>query len=95
MHGGDEMDGFVPVRADAFEVDGSAADLVHARADRSAARREQMTILEREMAMRLRTGIDLTLNVDQVRTGDLGGNAGTAEFTRALVARLKRATRSD
>jgi isocitrate dehydrogenase (NAD+) len=47
------------------------------------------------MAMRLRTGIDLTLNVDQVRTGDLGGNAGTAEFTRALVARLKRATRSD
>jgi len=27
--------------------------------------------------------------VDQVRTGDLGGNAGTAQFTHALVARLK------
>jgi hypothetical protein len=24
-----------------------------------------------------------------VRTGDLGGTAGTGEFTRALVARLK------
>jgi isocitrate dehydrogenase (NAD+) len=42
-----------------------------------------------EMATRLRHGIDLTLNVDQVRTGDLGGNAGTAQFTHALVARLK------
>jgi isocitrate dehydrogenase (NAD+) len=42
-----------------------------------------------EMATRLRQGIDLTLNVDQVRTGDLGGNASTVQFTRALVARLK------
>jgi isocitrate dehydrogenase (NAD+) len=42
-----------------------------------------------EMATRLRQGIDLTLNVDRVRTGDLGGSASTAEFTRALVARLK------
>src|ERR1700684_2660649 len=42
-----------------------------------------------EMASRLRLGIDATLNVDQVRTRDLGGQAGTAEFTRALVARLK------
>jgi isocitrate dehydrogenase (NAD+) len=41
-----------------------------------------------QMATRLRRGIDQTLNVDQVRTGDLGGNAGTAQFTRALVARL-------
>jgi isocitrate dehydrogenase (NAD+) len=41
------------------------------------------------MATRLRHGIDATLNVDQVRTRDLGGRAGTAEFTRALVARLK------
>ncbi len=41
------------------------------------------------MATRLRQGIDLTLNADQVRTGDLGGNAGTAQFTRALVALLK------
>jgi isocitrate dehydrogenase (NAD+) len=41
------------------------------------------------MATRLRHGIDATLNVDQVRTRDLGGRAGTAEFTRALVTRLK------
>jgi isocitrate dehydrogenase (NAD+) len=41
------------------------------------------------LATRLRRGIDQTLNVDQVRTGDLGGNAGTAHFTRALVARLQ------
>ena len=43
-----------------------------------------------QLAQRLRRAIDDTLNVDQVRTGDLGGSAGTAEFTRALVARLGR-----
>jgi isocitrate dehydrogenase (NAD+) len=42
-----------------------------------------------EMATRLRRGIDQTLNVDQVRTGDLGGSAGTVQFTQALVARLR------
>ena len=42
-----------------------------------------------QLATRLRRGIDQTLNVDQVRTGDIGGNAGTAQFTRALVARLQ------
>jgi isocitrate dehydrogenase (NAD+) len=41
------------------------------------------------LATRLRRGIDQTLNVDKVRTGDLGGSAGTAQFTRALVARLQ------
>ena len=41
------------------------------------------------MAQRLRTAIDQTLNIDQVRTGDLGGKASTAQFTQALVARLK------
>jgi isocitrate dehydrogenase (NAD+) len=40
------------------------------------------------MAARLRTAIDQTLNLDKVRTGDLGGSAGTAEFTRALVERI-------
>ncbi len=40
------------------------------------------------MAMRLRTAIDQVLNLDQVRTGDLGGTAGTADFTRALLKRL-------
>ena len=41
-----------------------------------------------DMATKLRTAIDATLNIDKVRTGDLGGTAGTAEFTRALVARI-------
>jgi len=40
------------------------------------------------MAARLRTAIDETLNLDKVRTGDLGGSAGTADFTRALVERI-------
>jgi isocitrate dehydrogenase (NAD+) len=43
------------------------------------------------MATRLRTAIDQTLNLDKVRTGDLGGQAKTAEFTRALVKRITNA----
>ncbi|MDE2305957.1 MAG: NAD-dependent isocitrate dehydrogenase [Gammaproteobacteria bacterium] len=43
----------------------------------------------REQAARLRAAIDATLNADGVRTGDLGGRAGTSEFTRALVARIR------
>jgi isocitrate dehydrogenase (NAD+) len=43
------------------------------------------------MAMRLRTAIDQVLNLDQIRTGDLGGNAATAEFTRALLKRIANA----
>lgn len=42
-----------------------------------------------DKATRLRRDIDLTLNVDHVRTGDLGGDATTEEFTAALVARLR------
>ena len=38
---------------------------------------------------RLRDALDATLNVDKVRTGDLGGSANTAAFTKALVARIK------
>src|ERR1700722_11737666 len=41
-----------------------------------------------ELAVRLRRAIGETLNVDNVRTGDLGGRAGTADFTRALVKRI-------
>ena len=40
------------------------------------------------MAARLRTAIEQTLNVDQARTGDLGGRSSTAEFTRALLKRI-------
>jgi isocitrate dehydrogenase (NAD+) len=42
-----------------------------------------------ELASRLRRGIDETLNAHRIRTRDLGGTAGTAEFTKALVARLQ------
>jgi isocitrate dehydrogenase (NAD+) len=41
-----------------------------------------------ELATRLRKAIDDTLNIDKVRTGDLGGSAGTEAFTKALVSRI-------
>jgi isocitrate dehydrogenase (NAD+) len=41
-----------------------------------------------DLAARLRTAIDATLNLDKVRTGDLGGTASTAAFTQALVSRI-------
>jgi isocitrate dehydrogenase (NAD+) len=42
-----------------------------------------------ELAARLRRDIDATLNLDGVRTRDLGGTASTGEFSQALVARLE------
>ncbi|MBX3604764.1 MAG: NAD-dependent isocitrate dehydrogenase [Piscinibacter sp.] len=45
-------------------------------------------VQRKDLGDRLRTAIDATLNVDQVRTGDLGGKASTGEFSRALVARI-------
>ncbi|HEX5634641.1 MAG TPA: isocitrate/isopropylmalate family dehydrogenase [Gemmatimonadales bacterium] len=42
-----------------------------------------------EAAQRLRRAISDTLNVDKVRTGDLGGSASTADFTRALASRVR------
>ena len=42
-----------------------------------------------DLGDRLRQGIADTLNVDQVRTGDLKGKANTKEFTAALVQRVK------
>jgi isocitrate dehydrogenase (NAD+) len=44
-----------------------------------------------DKATRLRTAIAETLNMDKVRTGDLGGKAGTSEFTAALVSRIRNA----
>ena len=44
-----------------------------------------------KMAERLRTSINQTLNADGVRTGDLGGNATTAQFTAALLERIAHA----
>jgi len=42
-----------------------------------------------ERALRLRKAIDATLNIDKLRTGDLGGKSTTKEYTQALVARIK------
>jgi isocitrate dehydrogenase (NAD+) len=44
-----------------------------------------------ELALRLRNGIHDTLNIDNLRTGDLGGRSSTVEFTRALVKRIANA----
>ncbi|MDR3417406.1 MAG: isocitrate/isopropylmalate family dehydrogenase [Nevskia sp.] len=41
-----------------------------------------------DQAARLRRAIDETLNVDGIRTGDLGGSATTAAFTQALIRRI-------
>ncbi len=41
-----------------------------------------------DLAAHLRHAIDATLNVDKVRTGDLGGSANTAAYTKALVSRI-------
>jgi isocitrate dehydrogenase (NAD+) len=43
----------------------------------------------REAATRLRKAISDTLNVDGVRTGDLGGTATTASFTQTVAQRIK------
>ncbi len=42
-----------------------------------------------EMATRLRQALHATLNIDLVRTGDLGGSASTSAFTQALVRRIR------
>ena len=42
-----------------------------------------------DLGDRLRKAIDATLNIYQVRTGDLGGKATTREFTAALVQRIR------
>ena len=41
-----------------------------------------------DKAQRLRRALDATLNIDRIRTGDLGGSASTAAYTRALVSRI-------
>jgi isocitrate dehydrogenase (NAD+) len=42
----------------------------------------------KDLRQRLETGIDQVLNIDQVRTGDLGGKSSTREFTQALIQRV-------
>jgi isocitrate dehydrogenase (NAD+) len=41
-----------------------------------------------DSATRLRRAISETLNIDKVRTGDLGGSASTSAYTKALVSRI-------
>jgi isocitrate dehydrogenase (NAD+) len=41
-----------------------------------------------DLAERLRRAISEVFNLDRVRTGDLGGQAGTAAYTKALVSRI-------
>ena len=43
-----------------------------------------------DLANRMRQAIDLTLNEDKVRTGDLGGTASTKELAHAVINRLNR-----
>jgi isocitrate dehydrogenase (NAD+) len=43
-----------------------------------------------DKATRLRVAIDETVNIDKVRTGDLGGSANTKSFTEALIARVNK-----
>ena len=42
-----------------------------------------------DLGRRLRTAIDQTLNIDGIKTGDLGGKAGTREFAGALTRRVQ------
>jgi isocitrate dehydrogenase (NAD+) len=41
-----------------------------------------------DLGTRLRTAIDQTLQVDKVRTADLGGTVSTADFANAIINRL-------
>ena len=41
-----------------------------------------------DLSARLREGLKQTLNIDNIRTGDLGGRASSREFTDALVKRI-------
>lgn len=41
-----------------------------------------------DKATRVRKAIDETLNIDNIRTGDLGGKASTSAFAKAVVARV-------
>jgi isocitrate dehydrogenase (NAD+) len=43
------------------------------------------------MAALLRRAIDETLNLDRIRTGDLGGDADTKRYTAAIVSRIRNA----
>jgi isocitrate dehydrogenase (NAD+) len=74
-------------------VHGSAPDIAgQGKANPTALMRAAALMLDHcklpEQATRLRRAISDTLNVDNIRTGDLGGKASTSEYAKALVARI-------
>ena len=50
VHGGDQVHGLIPLRADALEIDVGEADGAHALGNFGTARQEQVTVLERFQA---------------------------------------------
>jgi isocitrate dehydrogenase (NAD+) len=46
-------------------------------------------VQRKDLGDRLRRAIDEVLVIDKVRTGDLGGSAGTDQYARALVSRVR------
>jgi isocitrate dehydrogenase (NAD+) len=46
-------------------------------------------VRQRRTAQAIRAALDRVLREDGVRTGDLGGDADTRQFTRAVIARLR------
>jgi isocitrate dehydrogenase (NAD+) len=84
----------IGVNASIFEaVHGSAPDLAGKGAANPLALLLAATMMldhidRSELARQLRKAIHLTLNEDNMRTGDLGGTASTREFAQAIVGRL-------
>ncbi len=84
----------IGVNASIFEaVHGSAPDLAGKGAANPLALLLAATMMldhidRSELARQLRKAIHLTLNEDNMRTGDLGGSASTREFAQAIVGRL-------
>jgi isocitrate dehydrogenase (NAD+) len=74
-------------------VHGSAPDIAgHDKANPTALLLSAVLMLrhmhERETADRIENATLATLREGKVRTADLGGSAGTKEFTDAIIARL-------
>ena len=44
-----------------------------------------------DQAKQLRKAIDMVLNEEKIRTGDLGGSASTGDYAKALVQRISSA----
>ena len=84
----------IGVNASIFEaVHGSAPDLAGKGVANPLALLLAATMMldhidRSELAQQLRKAIHLTLNEDNLRTGDLGGTASTGEFAQSIVRRF-------